>query len=90
MSYCFFQGRDKKGTIFVWATGNGGGYNDTCACDGYVGSPYSVSISSLSDEGLFPFFNEKCSSTMGVTPTGGAPTRDRELREGKYKINVVS
>ena len=85
-----FQGRNGKGTIFVWATGNGGGYNDTCAADGYVSSPYSVSIGSLSDEGQLPFYMEKCSSTMAVIPTGGAPTRAQELREGRYKINVVS
>lgn len=84
------EGRGKKGTIFVWATGNGGGYNDTCAADGYVSSPYSVSIGSLSDEGKLPFYMEKCSSTMGVIPTGGQTTRAEELRNGKYKINVVT
>ena len=55
-----------------------------------MSSPYSVSIGSLSDEGELPFYMEKCSSTMAVIPTGGAPTRDEELRKGRYKINVVS
>jgi len=35
-------GRDGKGSIFVWASGNGGKYNDSCNCDGYTSSIYTL------------------------------------------------
>lgn len=37
-----FQGRGGKGSIFVWASGNGGRQHDSCACDGYITSIYTV------------------------------------------------
>ncbi len=39
-----FQGRQGKGNIYVWATGNGGMQGDTCSCDGYVSSIYTLSV----------------------------------------------
>lgn len=57
-----FQGRDGKGIIYVWASGNGGSYDDNCNCDGYTSSKYTVSIgqsrsitmtSSLSHQGVW-------------------------------------
>jgi len=66
------QGRGGKGNIFSWATGNGGQRNDTCSCDGYVGSIYTISIGSLTVEGSASYFTEVCPSTMGVVYTGGS------------------
>ncbi|KAF1741174.1 hypothetical protein MXB_2150, partial [Myxobolus squamalis] len=34
------HGRNGKGCIYVWATGNGGLMDDDCNCDGYVASIY--------------------------------------------------
>ena len=42
----FFQGRNGKGVIYVWASGNGGGAGDNCDCDGYTNSIHTLSISS--------------------------------------------
>jgi len=36
------KGRGGKGSIFVWAAGNGGKYWDNCNCDGYVSSIYTI------------------------------------------------
>jgi len=35
------NGRNGKGNIFVWASGNGGRYQDNCNCDGYTNSIYT-------------------------------------------------
>lgn len=41
------QGRGGKGSIFVWASGNGGSSQDSCACDGYINSIYTIGVSRL-------------------------------------------
>ncbi|XP_053396532.1 PC3-like endoprotease variant B [Mercenaria mercenaria] len=82
-------GRNGKGSIFVWATGNGGGYGDMCGADGYVSSPESISVQSLTDKGELPFFGEICTSTLISVPTGGEATQEEELK-AEYKIKVVT
>lgn len=66
-----FQGRDGKGLIYVWASGNGGGKGDNCDCDGYTGSIYTLSISSASQGCKSPWYAEKCASTMATTYSSG-------------------
>lgn len=82
-------GRGGKGSIYVWATGNGGSYEDNCGADGYVSSPESISVQSLTDHGDMPFFGEKCCSTMIAVPTGGEATQSEEMK-AQYKIKVVT
>ena len=65
----FYQGRNGKGSIFVWSTGNGG-MIDNCAADGYVSSPYTLSIGSIDYLGVRTYFKERCPSTMAVIYTG--------------------
>ena len=76
----FFQGRGGLGSIFVWATGNGGLTDDDCNCDGYTTSIYTVSIGAISDHGLSTYYTESCASTLAVTYSGGS---HREKRENK-------
>lgn len=45
------SGRQSKGSIFVWASGNGGRYTDSCNCDGYTNSIFTLSISSATQGG---------------------------------------
>ena len=37
------KGRNGLGSIYVWASGNGGKFEDNCNCDGYATSIYTVS-----------------------------------------------
>uniref|UniRef100_A0A915ICW7 Peptidase S8/S53 domain-containing protein n=1 Tax=Romanomermis culicivorax TaxID=13658 RepID=A0A915ICW7_ROMCU len=67
------QGRGGLGSIFVWASGNGGVNMDSCNCDGYTNSIYTLSISSATERGLVPWYSEACSSTMAATYSSGAP-----------------
>ena len=59
-----------KGSIYVWATGNGGLVDDDCNCDGYTSSIYTISIGAVSAYGLSTYYDEKCASTMAVMFTG--------------------
>lgn len=65
-------GREGKGSIFVWASGNGGSAQDSCNCDGYANSIYTLSISSTSEHGTKPWYLEECSSTLATTYSSGA------------------
>ena len=49
------KGRSGKGSIFVWASGNGGRDYDNCNCDGYTNSPWTLSVSSATENGLIPW-----------------------------------
>lgn len=66
------QGRGGKGSIFVWASGNGGRDHDNCNCDGYTNSIWTLSISSATENGLVPWYSEACSSTLATTYSSGA------------------
>jgi len=66
------EGRDGKGNIFVWASGNGGRYNDNCNCDGYTNNIYTISISSTSERENIPWYSEPCASTLASTYSSGA------------------
>jgi furin len=61
------EGRDKKGVIYVWASGNGGRLYDNCNCDGYTASIYTITISSVTKQHFSPSYNEKCASILATT-----------------------
>ncbi|XP_029657397.1 neuroendocrine convertase 1 [Octopus sinensis] len=71
------EGRDGKGVLYVWASGNGGN-RDNCNCDGYASSIYTISISSITSTMMKPWYVEYCASTMASTFSGGLT-----LSEGK-------
>merc|ERR1719322_2262961 len=66
-----YRGGDGKGSIFVWASGNGGRYKDNCNCDGYATSVYTITVSSTSESGQIPWYSEACSSTLATTYSSG-------------------
>lgn len=66
------KGRGGKGSVYIWASGNGGTYGDNCNCDGYVNSVYTLAIGSASERGHFPWYGERCASTMATAYSSGA------------------
>ena len=66
LSIDYIKGRDGKGSIFVWANGNGG-EEDDCAADGYASSMYTISVGAIGVDGLPSPFDEPCSAKMVVT-----------------------
>ncbi|XP_045775765.1 furin-like protease 1 isoform X2 [Maniola jurtina] len=72
------KGRNGKGSIFVWASGNGGREHDNCNCDGYTNSIWTLSISSATERGDVPWYSEMCSSTLAATYSSGA-TNEKQV-----------
>ncbi|XP_074605697.1 proprotein convertase subtilisin/kexin type 4-like [Brevipalpus obovatus] len=73
------KGRGGKGSIFVWASGNGGRRDDNCNCDGYTNSIYTLSISSATQSGSKPWYLEECSSTLATTYSSGSIGLDENV-----------
>ncbi|XP_064353475.1 proprotein convertase subtilisin/kexin type 4 isoform X2 [Dromaius novaehollandiae] len=65
------QGRGGLGSVFIWASGNGGLHHDDCNCDGYTNSIYTLSVGSTSASGQIPWYSEACSSTLTTTYSSG-------------------
>lgn len=72
------RGRGGLGSIFVWASGNGGRERDNCNCDGYTNAIWTLSISSATENGLVPWYSEACSSTLATTYSSGS-TGERQI-----------
>uniref|UniRef100_UPI003AABD16D endoprotease bli-like n=1 Tax=Centroberyx gerrardi TaxID=166262 RepID=UPI003AABD16D len=66
------KGRGGKGSIYVWAAGNGGVHSDHCGADGYVSSIYSIAIGAVTHTGKPAYFGEPCPGVMAVTMTGAS------------------
>lgn len=73
------NGRAGKGSIFIWASGNGGRHTDSCNCDGYANSIFTISISSATQGGYKPWYLEECSSTIASTYSSGTPGKDKSV-----------
>lgn len=66
------NGRGGKGSVFVFASGNGGGFYDQCNFDGYTNSIYSVTVSAIDYKGLHPYYSEACAANMIVAYSSGS------------------
>jgi proprotein convertase subtilisin/kexin type 2 len=64
------EGRQGRGSIYVWASGDGGD-NDDCNCDGYAASMWTISINSAINDGRTALYDESCSSTLASTFSNG-------------------
>ncbi|XP_022262992.2 proprotein convertase subtilisin/kexin type 4 isoform X5 [Canis lupus familiaris] len=68
------KGRGGLGTLFVWASGNGGLHYDNCNCDGYTNSIHTLSVGSTTQNGRVPWYSEACASTLTTTYSSGVAT----------------
>ncbi|KAE8631688.1 hypothetical protein XENTR_v10001277 [Xenopus tropicalis] len=73
------NGRGGLGSIFVWASGNGGLQYDNCNCDGYTNSIYTLSVGSTTEHGNVPWYSEACASTLTTTFSSGISTERKIL-----------
>lgn len=64
------NGRGGRGTVFVWAAGNGGGA-DRVDYDPYASSPYTIAIGAISDKAKKAPYSERGSSLFAVTYSSG-------------------
>ncbi|KAF1981438.1 subtilisin-like protein [Aulographum hederae CBS 113979] len=61
------NGRGGRGTIYVFAAGNGAPKGDNCNFDGYTNSIYSVTVGAIDRENKHPWYSESCSALLVVT-----------------------
>lgn len=66
------NGRAGLGSVFVFASGNGGRNGDQCNFDGYTNSIYSITVASLDYKGLHPDYSEACAANMVVAYSSGS------------------
>ena len=66
------NGRGGKGSIFVFAGGNGGASDDQCNFDGYTNSIYSITIAAVDRKGQHPYYSEMCSANLATSWSSGA------------------
>jgi subtilisin-like proprotein convertase family protein/endonuclease/exonuclease/phosphatase family metal-dependent hydrolase len=63
------NGRGGRGTIFVWAAGNGDDSNDNANYDGYGNSIYTISIGAVNDQGLKSSYSEPGACVVVSAPS---------------------
>ncbi|EAU36453.1 KEX1 protease precursor [Aspergillus terreus NIH2624] len=66
------KGRGGRGSIFVFAAGNGASFDDNCNFDGYTNSIYSITVGAIDREGNHPSYSESCSAQLVVAYSSGA------------------
>jgi kexin len=65
------QGRGGKGSIYVFAAGNGAASDDNCNFDGYTNSIYSITVGAIDMNNNHPYYSEACSAQLVVTYSSG-------------------
>lgn len=66
------QGRQGKGSIFVFAAGNGAASDDNCNFDGYTNSIYSITVGAIDRENKRTSYSESCSAQLVVAYSSGS------------------
>ena len=63
------EGREGKGAIYLFASGNGGAYNDHCNADGYASAAFAISIGAVDMDRESPLYMEACPAMLAVAPS---------------------
>jgi kexin len=66
------HGRNGSGSIFVFASGNGGAKDDNCNFDGYTNSIYTITVGAVDRMGVHPYYAESCSAQLVVSYSSGS------------------
>ena len=88
-TYQFWKGNHGRGSVFVFATGNGGIAGDNCGADGFINHPRVIGVSAVSENGLPPVYGERCSAVSISVPVGGASDRLTFMRQVAAKRKFV-
>jgi kexin len=73
------NGRGGKGSIYVFATGNGANFGDNCNFDGYTNSIYTITVGAIDHNNDHPPYSESCSAQLVVTYSSGG---------GEYIVSI--
>ncbi len=81
-------GRGGKGSIILWAAGNGGDVGDNSNYDGYANSIYTIAIAAFDSQSRQAYYSEPGANVVvtapsnGDTPALGITTVDRSSSNG--------
>ncbi len=64
------NGRAGRGSILVWAAGNGGRYDDNANKNGYANSIYTIAVGALGDRGKRARYSEIGPNLLVTAPVG--------------------
>lgn len=62
-------GRDGKGTIFLWAAGNGNYSGDDSNYDGWANSPHAIAVSAINEKGRASYYSEPGANILVCAPS---------------------
>jgi subtilisin-like proprotein convertase family protein len=63
------NGRGGKGTIFLWAAGNGNYSGDDSNYDGWANSPLAIAVSAINEKGRPSYYSEPGSNILVCAPS---------------------
>ncbi len=84
------SGRGGKGTIILWAGGNGGDVGDNSNYDGYANSIYTIAIGALDSSGSRSYYSEPGSNVVVCAPSDGVLGITTVDRTGTSGYNTAS
>jgi subtilisin family serine protease len=64
-------GRGGRGSLYVWAAGNGNLSGDSCAYDGYASLKDVIAVGAVARDGKVSDYSERCSSLFVTAPSSG-------------------
>ncbi|MHA1682426.1 MAG: S8 family serine peptidase [Promethearchaeota archaeon] len=84
--HCINQGRGGKGSIYVWAGGNGRWDLDNSNYDGFANSIYTIAVGAVNHQGAHTWYSEPGANLLCSAPSSGISMRvittDLKGREG--------
>lgn len=80
MAQATAAGRDGRGTLLVWAGGNGGEALDDSNKDGYANSIHAIAIGAVNDRGIRPAYSEAGANLICVAPSSA---------DGRQEITTI-
>lgn len=83
-------GRGNKGTIILWAAGNGGDVGDNSNYDGYANSIHTIAIGATDSGGNRAYYSEPGSNLVVCAPSSGVLGITTADRTGTSGYNTAS
>lgn len=74
-AHCIREGRGGKGTVYVWAGGNGRWDSDNSNYDGFANSIYTIAVGALNHYGAHTWYGEPGANLVCSAPTSGTQRR---------------
>ena len=88
------NGRGGRGTVFVWAGGNGAEFADNANYDGYANSRFAIAVAACDNRGTQSWYSEPGANLLVTAPSSGGSlaitTVDRSGSAGYSSGNYTS